>query len=125
MRIALAAECRYHGQGFELRALMPGGELAAENLHVVTDSFDDQHHLDYGYRYPTAGVELITIRAIGTALAQRIEIPKVEAADGSNPDRALMFVRPTTFDAGRTLGTPGWVAETLEHGSTRIRPVGA
>ncbi|EYD74199.1 N-methylhydantoinase A [Rubellimicrobium mesophilum DSM 19309] len=153
--IAPVAECRYQGQGFELRASMPEGEVTAENLHVVTDSFHDQHQADYGYSYRTAGVELITLRAIGSASTRRIDIPRIGKADGSSPDRALMFVRPTTFDDGRTLGTPrydrtkllagdcveepavlhqhdsttlvppSWVAETLDYGNTRISPLGA
>ena len=154
-RLSLVAECRYHGQGFELRSAMPEGAVTAANLHVITDSFHDQHATDYGYAYRDAGVELITLRAIGQASVRRIEIPKIKATDGSSIDRALMFVRDTTFDDGRTLDTPrydrtkllagdrvpgpailhqhdsttlvppGWVAETLDYGNTRLSPVGA
>lgn len=153
--ITIVAECRYHGQGFELRAAMPDGPVSAANVHVIADSFHDQHQQDYGYSYRKAEVELITLRAIGSASVRRIEIPTIAATDGSSIDRALMFVRPTTFDDGRTLETPrydrtrlfagdrvpgpallhqhnattlvppGYVAETLEYGNTRIRPIGA
>lgn len=153
--VTVVAECRYHGQGFELRATMPAGPLTAENVHVIADSFHDQHQQDYGYSYRKAEVELITLRAIGSAQVRRIEIPRIAKTDGSSIDRALMFVRPTTFDDGRTLETPrydrtklfagdqvpgpallhqhnattlvppGYVAETLEFGNTRIRQIGA
>jgi N-methylhydantoinase A len=153
--VTVVAECRYHGQGFELRATMPAGPLTAENVHVIADSFHDQHQQDYGYSYRKAEVELITLRAIGSAQVRRIEIPRIARTDGSSIDRALMFVRPTTFDDGRTLETPrydrtklfagdqvpgpsllhqhnattlvppGYVAETLEFGNTRIRQIGA
>lgn len=153
--ITVIAECRYHGQGFELRASMPDGPVTAANRHVIADSFHDQHQQDYGYSYRKAEVELITLRAIGSASVRRIEIPTIARTDGSGIDRALMFVRPTTFDDGRTLETPrydrtrlmagdrvpgpallhqhnattlvppGYVAETLEYGNTRIRPIGA
>ena len=153
--VTVVAECRYHGQGFELRADMPEGPVTADNRHVITDSFHDQHQLDYGYSYRNAEVELITLRAIASASVRRIDIPTIGATDGSSTDRALMFVRTTTFDDGRTLETPrydrtkllagdriegpailhqhnattlvppGWVAETLDYGNTRIRPVGA
>ncbi len=153
-RITVIAECRYHGQGFELRATVPEGPVTADNVHVIADSFHDRHQQDYGYSYRKAEVELITLRAIGQAAVRRIEIPAIAASDGSSIDRALMFVRPTTFDDGRTLETPrydrtrlmagdrvpgpallhqhnattlvppGYVAETLEYGNTRIRPVG-
>ncbi|WP_116599074.1 hydantoinase/oxoprolinase family protein [Primorskyibacter marinus] len=154
-KIEVIAECRYHGQGFELRASMPDGPVTAETYRTITDSFHDQHQLDYGYSYRDAEVELITLRAIGSASARKIEIPNVQKTDGSSVDRALMFVRTTTFDNGQTLETPrydrsklyagdvvngpailiqhnsttlvppGYAAETLAHGNTRIRLVGA
>lgn len=152
--IELIAECRYHGQGFELRAAMPNGPVTQKNKKVIIDSFHAQHQVDYGYSYPEQEVEIITLRAIGSAAVNRIEIPKIEATDGSSTDRALMFVRPTTFDDGRTLETPrydrkkllagdriegpailaqhdsnalvppGYVAEVLDYGNIRIRLAG-
>lgn len=79
----------------------------------------------------------------------------IARTDCSSIDRALMFVRATTFDDGRTLETPrydrtklfagdrvpgpallhqhnatslvppGYVAKTLDYGNTRIRLTGA
>ncbi|MDS9469730.1 hydantoinase/oxoprolinase family protein [Paracoccus sp. MBLB3053] len=154
-QITVLAECRYHGQGFELRATMPDGPVTEANRATILDSFHDQHQQDYGYSYRQAEVELITLRAIGSASVPRIVIPKIAPTDGSSIDQALMFVRPTTFDDGRTLETPrydrdkllagdhvpgpailhqhnattlvppGYVAETLDHGNTRIRAISA
>jgi N-methylhydantoinase A len=146
--VTVVAECRYHGQGFELRATMPEGRLTADNVHVIADSFHDQHQQDYGYSYRKAEVELITLRAIGSAQVRRIEIPRIARTDGSSIDRALMFVRRTLetprYDRTKlfagdqvpgpsllhqhnatTLVPPGYVAETLEFGNTRIRQIGA
>ncbi len=153
--IELVAECRYHGQGFELRAAMPDGPVTQANKKVIVDSFHAQHQVDYGYSYPEQEVEIITLRAIGSAAVRRIEIPKVAPTDGSSPDRALMFVRTTTFDDGRTLDTPrydrrkllagdriegpailvqhdsntlvppGYVADLLDYGNIRIHAAGA
>ncbi|WP_312528205.1 hydantoinase/oxoprolinase family protein [Paracoccus sp. (in: a-proteobacteria)] len=152
--LTLIAECRYQGQGFELRAEMPAEEVTQANKHLITDSFHAAHKRDYGYSYPEAEVELITLRVIGSASVRRIEIPKIARTDGSSIDRALMFVRTTTFDDGQTLETPrydrtklfagdcvpgpailvqhnsttlvppGYVAETLDYGNTRIRTLG-
>ncbi|MFN7224399.1 MAG: hydantoinase/oxoprolinase family protein [Paracoccaceae bacterium] len=154
-KITVIAECRYHGQGFELRATLPDGEVTAENRHVISDSFHDRHQTDYGYSYRDAEVELITLRAIGSASVRRVDIPKIARSDGSGIVHALMFSRPTTFDDGRTLDTPrydrtklragdvvpgpallhqhnattlippGYVAETLDYGNTRISPITA
>lgn len=153
--VTVVAECRYHGQGFELRASLPDGPVTADNRHVISDSFHDRHQTDYGYSYRDAEVELITLRAIGSASVRRMDIPKIARSDGSGIGHALMFTRPTTFDDGRTLDTPrydrtrlragdvvqgpallhqhnattlippGYLAETLDYGNTRIRPITA
>lgn len=148
--LKIIAECRYQGQGFELRADVPPEPLTQHNKRIIIDSFHDAHERDYGYAYRNAEVEMITLRVIGSASVRRIEIPNVQPTDGSSIDRALVFVRPTTFDCGRTLDTPrydrtrlyagdrvpgpailvqhnattlvppGYVAETLDFGNTRI-----
>lgn len=153
--IKLIAECRYHGQGFELRAEMPDGEVTVENLHIIADSFHDQHQADYGYSYRNSGVELISIRVIGSAVVRKIEIPKLSAHNGEDLDRAFLFTRPTTFDCGKTIDTPrydrtrllagehvagpallhqqdsttmippGYVGVVLEYGNIRIRKIDA
>ncbi|WP_232962234.1 hypothetical protein [Paracoccus tegillarcae] len=122
---------------------------------MVKGAAPNRDRSNYGYSYREAEVELITLRAIGSATARKIEIPKVQKTDGSSVDRALMFVRATTFDDGKTLETPrydrmklyagdvvngpailiqhnsttlvppGYAAETLDHGNTRICLVAA
>ena len=59
------AECRYHGQGFELRAQLPDGKVTAANIREVVTGFHQQHRLDYGYHFEDGEVELITVRVIG------------------------------------------------------------
>ncbi len=114
--IRVVAECRYHGQGFELRAEIPDGLVTAGNIHAIADSFHDQHQADYGYSYRDAEVELITIRAIGSAVVTKIEIPRVAAPDAEGIARAFMFTRPTTFDCGKTLDTPRYDRTKLRAG---------
>ena len=94
------AECRYHGQGFELRASLPDGKVTTANLGDVVTGFHQQHRLDYGYHFDDGEVELITIRVIGREdvvplpanaplpvgladlAAEAGRIPGVTAADG-------------------------------------------
>lgn len=148
--ITFVAECRYFGQGFELRTEVPDGEISAEAVTKIISSFHDQHELDYGYAYRDAPVELIALRGIGTAKARKLDIPKIGKSDGSGIERAHLFTRPTVFDNGQTLDTPrynrilldmgavvrgpailiqqnattlvppGYEATTLEYGNTRI-----
>ena len=99
------AECRYHGQGFELRADIPEGEVTATVVKRIMENFHAQHRLDYGYAFDDGEVELITVRVIGT-----------ERANGSGIDNAFLYSRPTTFDDGRTVDTPRYDRLQLKAG---------
>ncbi len=100
------AECRYHGQGFELRADIPEGEVTAAGVKRIIESFHAQHRLDYGYAFDDGEVELITVRVIGTEKVKPLEVARIERADGAGIDSAYLYSRETTFDDGRTVDTP-------------------
>jgi len=148
--LTFAAECRYFGQGFELRTPMLSGDVTAKTVSSIIDAFHDQHDLDYDYAYRDAPVELIALRGIGTAQSRRLTIPKIEKGSQEDIEMAYLFTRPTTFDDGSTVDTPrydrvklgadvaikgpailiqqnattlvppGYVAITLDHGNMRI-----
>ena len=50
-RFAAVAECRYVGQGFELRAAMPEGPLGPANVGGLVKSFYDAHKQVYGHAF--------------------------------------------------------------------------
>jgi N-methylhydantoinase A len=110
------AECRYHGQGFELRAEIPGGPLTLENIDKVKESFHEQHRRDYGWAFDDVDVEIVTIRIIGVAKTQRLRWPKLEQADGTSIEQSLMYRRPTIFDNGKTCDTPRYERSKLKAG---------
>ncbi|MFT9090302.1 MAG: hydantoinase/oxoprolinase family protein [Gluconacetobacter sp.] len=152
-RTSLVAECRYRGQGYELRVGIAGNcddDLTQAILEEISEDFHRIHQRDYGYAYRDAEVELISLRAIGIAAMPLLAVPRIAGQDGTSPQRALAYVRPTVFDDGRTCDTPrydrtrlragdrimgpailiqhnattlvppGYVAEMLEHGNTRL-----
>ena len=92
------AECRYHGQGFELRAEIPEGRLGIGDIGRILESFDAQHRLDYGYAFDDTEVELITVRVIGTDKIEPLRLRPLERANGASYDAALLYSRQTTFD---------------------------
>ena len=110
------AECRYHGQGFELRADVPEGEVTAAGVRRIVESFHAQHRLDYGYAFDDREVELITIRVIGTEKVKPLEVARIEAANGTGIDGAFLYSRETTFDDGRTVDTPRYDRLRLKAG---------
>ena len=109
------AECRYHGQGFELRADIPEGELSVASVSKIIENFHAQHQLDYGYVFE-GEVELITIRVIGTEKVTPLEVALLEGANGAGIEDALLYIRETTFDDGVSVSTPRYDRLKLKAG---------
>jgi N-methylhydantoinase A len=131
------AECRYHGQGFELRAQLPEGRLTASNLADVVASFHQQHRLDYGYHFDDGEVELITVRVIGSEDVAPLKVARIDKAEGSDISGAFLYSRATTFDDGQSVDTPRYdrnrlragqkiagPAILIQHNSTTLLPPG-
>jgi N-methylhydantoinase A len=131
------AECRYHGQGFELRAQLPEGRLTASNIADVVASFHQQHRLDYGYHFDDGEVELITVRVIGSEDVAPLKVARIEKADGGDISGAFLYSRATTFDDGQSMDTPRYdrnrlragqkiagPAILIQHNSTTLLPPG-
>ena len=116
------AECRYQGQGFELRGEFAEGPVSNENKQVVIDNFHESHRRDYGHAFEDQNVEIITLRVIATAEADKVSWPALEAGEGHNPEAAAMYTRSTTFDNGETLDTPRYDRGKLKAGQTVSGP---
>ena len=110
------AECRYHGQGFELRAEIPSGDVDVAAVRKIVSSFHAQHRLDYGYAFDDGEVELITVRVIGTEEVTPLEVARIEAANGAGIEEAYLYARETTFDDGESVSTPRYDRLTLRAG---------
>ena len=110
------AECRYHGQGFELRAEIPEGRLGSGDIGRIVESFHAQHRLDYGYAFDDTEVELITVRVIGTDKIEPLRLRPLERANGASYESALLYSRETTFDDGTTADTPRYDRGQLKAG---------
>ncbi len=131
------AECRYHGQGFELRAQLPAGKVTAGNLDEIVEGFHQQHRLDYGYHFEDGEVELITVRVIGREDVVPLKVARIDKASGQNLSAALLYKRATTFDDGQVVDTPRYdrnhlkaghkiagPAILIQHNSTTLLPPG-
>jgi N-methylhydantoinase A len=136
-RFEKVAECRYQGQGFELRARMPDEPLTVANKHIVADNFHAQHRLDYSYAFDDGIVEVMTLRVVAVAEVEPIRWAKLPPADAVAVDAARLYSRPTVFDDGQALETPRYdrlklcaghvidgPALILQHDSTTLVPPG-
>ncbi len=110
------AECRYQGQGFELRTPLPEGPITADNAAAIVASFHAVHERDYGYRFDDTQVEIVTLRVIGSAEVPPLTWPELADAASPDPTEALLYVRPTTFDDRQRLDTPRYDRDRLKAG---------
>jgi N-methylhydantoinase A len=154
-RFSAVAECRYVGQGFELRAPMPEGPLGPDNVNAVIRSFYEIHKQVYGHAFEDQLVEIITLRVVGSSATDTLKLPELAKGDRANPDAAKLYVRETVFDDGKayatprfdraklladdkvsgpalivqhnstTLVPPGYVASVLSHGDMRVARLSA
>ena len=87
IRVARAADCRYVGQGYELRVPFPEGRIDDDALDGVWRAFHEQHHREYGHSFPAAPIELVVIRVTGIGALPKISPARLEA--GSDGDGVL------------------------------------
>jgi N-methylhydantoinase A len=130
-------ECRYLGQGFELRAEMPHAALTQENKHVVIDSFFDVHKEAYGHAFRDQITEGVTVRVIAGAEVDQLRLANLDHGGREDPHAALLYTNDTVFDDGHPTPTPRYDREKLlaedrvngpaiitQHNSTTIVPPG-
>ena len=115
-RLVKIAECRYQGQGFELRGTMPEGALTLENRGELLASFHERHRQDYGHAFEDQEVEVITLRVVASAGIGALSWPEAPTGGGREPVDALLYRRATTFDDGRTHETPRFDRTRLRAG---------
>jgi N-methylhydantoinase A len=131
------AECRYHGQGFELRAPMPAGGLKVDNRKALIDDFHRQHMTDYGYAFDDSLVELYNVRVIARAATRHMKLAKLGAGSPEQIGASYLYSRDTVFDDGSTHATPRYdrtrlgagvdvagPAILIQHNSTTLVPPG-
>ena len=130
-------ECRYLGQGFELRADMPDGALTQKNKQDVIESFFDVHKEAYGHAFRDQVTEGVTLRVVGSAEVDQLTLPELAQGGRANPSEALMYSLDTIFDDGKPTPTPRYdrskmlkddtvegPAIVTQHNSTTIVPPG-
>lgn len=116
------AECRYVGQGFELRVEVPEGPFTIETAREVTRRFFATHRTEYGHAFEDQAVQMVTLRVIGTSKSETLRLPHLEEGGRVNPSDAALYARPTTFDDGVTLPTTRYDRMKLKAGDTVTGP---
>jgi N-methylhydantoinase A len=112
------AECRYVGQGFELRAQLPAEALSPDNIGVAIRNFYAAHKQVYGHAFEDQLVEVVTLRVVASADVDTLRLPDLPKGGRSDPGEARLYVRDTVFDDGTKLPTPRYQRSKLLDGDT-------
>jgi N-methylhydantoinase A len=136
-RFRQVAECRYVGQGFELRADMPDGPLDKGTAAAVVDDFYRVHRQVYGHAFRDQLCEMVTLRVVAVVAVAPLEAPRLAHGGRRNPAEAELYRRRTVFDNGEAIETPRYERSRLladdtidgpalavQHNSTTIVPPG-
>jgi N-methylhydantoinase A/oxoprolinase/acetone carboxylase beta subunit len=91
-----SADCRYVGQGYELRVGVPAGPLDAEALAAFTGAFEDLHERTYFNRFEGTDVQIINVRVTGVGRVPRVEITPIESG-GEDASAAATGIERVLF----------------------------
>ncbi|MFN8187664.1 MAG: hydantoinase B/oxoprolinase family protein [Gaiellales bacterium] len=117
------ADCRYAGQGYEVRTEVPAGSVNGAWVEELKERFHGAHEAEYGHRFE-APIEIINVRVVAIGLVDELRPAELEPGDG-DPTRARTLERDVVFDvdgkAERHL-TPFYERERLRAGDRFVGP---
>jgi N-methylhydantoinase A/oxoprolinase/acetone carboxylase beta subunit len=102
MLIQRVADCRYLGQGYELRVDCGAGAIDDGWVRKLRGDFDDIHEREYSRRFEESDVEIPNLRVRGIGLQPKLRAPEAPAGSES-PAGALRHEGEAWFRAGGAL----------------------
>ena len=119
------AECRYQGQGYELRVDVPTGAVDDAWIGRLRDAFHEVHEREYGRASPDKDIELVNLRVVGIGRIPHLEPTELPVGGAEPPAAALVGRHDVVFDGGGdsagkplVLATPVYERSALEAGNT-------
>jgi N-methylhydantoinase A/oxoprolinase/acetone carboxylase beta subunit len=100
--IQRVADCRYLGQGYELRVDCGAGAIDDAWVRKLRSDFDDIHEREYSRRFEESDVEIPNLRVRGIGLQPKLRAPESPAGSAS-PAAALRHEGEAWFRAGGAL----------------------
>lgn len=94
--IQRVADCRYEGQGYEMRIPVIGGPVTETTIEKMKESFHEVHKKQFGRAFKDVDVEIVNIRVIGTGKIEDLQALEIEKGDG-DVSRAIVDSRDVTF----------------------------
>lgn len=91
------ADCRYTGQGYEVRFDLPAGDLDEAWVAAMSEGFHTAHEAEYGHRFD-AEIEIVNVRVIGIGRIEELRWNKIDATETGDGARARTLEREVVFD---------------------------
>jgi 5-oxoprolinase (ATP-hydrolysing) len=92
------ADCRYAGQGYEVRTEVPPGSVDEGWVEELQVRFHAAHEAEYGHRFDAA-IEIVNVRVVAIGRVDELRPPELERGDG-DPSAARTLEREVVFDVG-------------------------
>jgi N-methylhydantoinase A/oxoprolinase/acetone carboxylase beta subunit len=100
--IQRVADCRYLGQGYELRVDVGSGAIDTAWIEQVRADFHDIHEREYSRRFEESDIEIPNVRVRAIGLMPALATPETEAGSESSSD-ALRHEGEAWFIVGGAL----------------------
>ena len=97
--VSREADCRYVGQGYELRVPFPAGAVSADTLSAVAEAYHAAHDREYGGRFDEMDVEIVNVHVVGVGLSEGLAWAELEQG-GPDPHAAFVGTVAMVVDAG-------------------------
>lgn len=101
IQILRSADCRYAGQGYELRVDLQGGILNEDSIAESLNTFHESHKAEYGHNFIDSPIEFVNIRVTGLGYMPKIEKQAVHHAH--QLEDALLKTGETIFNINGNL----------------------
>ncbi|WP_040795170.1 hydantoinase/oxoprolinase family protein, partial [Nocardia higoensis] len=103
-----SVDCRYVGQGYELRVPAPDGDIDDVWVKTVAEEFHRAHGRTYSQRFDDKPVQLINIRVTGVGAVPHVRI--AEIGKGSEDSSAAIKATTKALFWQDDTAEPEWVA---------------
>lgn len=102
-----SVDCRYVGQGYELRVAAPDGEIDDVWVKTVAEAFHEVHGRTYSQRFDDKPVQLINVRVTGVGAVPHVQIADI-AVGTADSSAAIKTTTQALFWQDET-SAPQWV----------------
>ena len=94
------ADCRYVGQGYELRTECGSGAVDSTLIASLKQAFHAAHQREYGRHFADKDVELVNLRVVGVARTAELKPQRLETGSETPEPSAHVGTRRVVFESG-------------------------